>query len=74
MKRIFKSTDHDKPHFLSYVFMFFTTISASKKERRVKKRPIFHGHHTKHTICAQSPKFTAKNILHELEPCNFDGA
>ena len=26
-----KSTDHDKPYFDLYVFMFFTTISTSKK-------------------------------------------
>ena len=26
-----KSTDHDKPYFDFYVFMFFTTISTSKK-------------------------------------------
>ena len=30
-QKMFKSTDHDKPHFHSYVFMFFTTISMSKK-------------------------------------------
>ena len=30
-KKMFKSTDHDKPHFHSYVFVFFTTISTSKK-------------------------------------------
>ena len=42
-KKMFKSTDHDKAHFHSYVFMFFTTISASKKmcflfsERELKK-------------------------------------
>ena len=30
-KKMFKSTDHDKPHFHSYVFMFFSTISTSKK-------------------------------------------
>ena len=30
-ENMFKSTDHDKPHFHSYVFMFFTTISTSKK-------------------------------------------
>ena len=30
-KKLFKSTDHDKPHFHSYVFMFFTTISTLKK-------------------------------------------
>ena len=30
-KKMFKSTDHYKPHFHSYVFMFFTSISTSKK-------------------------------------------
>ena len=30
-EKMFKSTDHDKPHFHSYVFMFFTTISTSKE-------------------------------------------
>ena len=31
-KKVFKSTDHVKPHFHSYLFMFFsTTISASRK-------------------------------------------
>ena len=30
-KKMLKSTDHDKPHFQSYVFMFFTKISTSKK-------------------------------------------
>ena len=30
-KKMFKSTDHDKPHFHSSVFLFFTTISTSKK-------------------------------------------
>ena len=30
-KKMYKSTDHDKPHFHSSVFMFFTTISTSKK-------------------------------------------
>ena len=30
-KKIFKSTDHDKPLLHSYVFMFFTTISKPKK-------------------------------------------
>ena len=31
-EKIFKSSeDHDKPHFHSYVCMFFTTISTSKK-------------------------------------------
>ena len=42
MKKMFKSTDHDKAHFHSYAFMFFTTISTSKKvcffsERELKK-------------------------------------
>ena len=37
-----KSTDYDKPYFDFYVFMFFTTISTSKKmiffsERELKK-------------------------------------
>ena len=42
-KKMFKSTDHDKPHFHSYVSMCFTTISKSKKmcfffsERGLKK-------------------------------------
>ena len=42
-KKIFKSTDHDKPLLHSYVFMFFTTISKPKKmwfffsERELKK-------------------------------------
>ena len=41
-KKMFKSTDHDKLRFHSYVFMFFTTISTSKKvvfvsERELKK-------------------------------------
>ena len=44
-KKMFKTTDHDKPHFHSYVFMLFTTISTSKKmcffflrpERELKK-------------------------------------
>ena len=27
-KKMFKTTDHDKPHFHSYVFMLFTTIST----------------------------------------------
>ena len=31
MKKMFKSTDHDKAHFHSYAFMFFTTISTLKK-------------------------------------------
>ena len=30
-KKMFKSTDHDKPLLHSYVFMFFTTISTPKK-------------------------------------------
>ena len=30
-KKMFKSTDHDKPYFHSYVFMLFATISTSKK-------------------------------------------
>ena len=30
-KKMFKSTDHDKLHFHSYVFMFVTIISTSKK-------------------------------------------
>ena len=29
--RVDKSTDHDKPYFKFYVFMFFVTISTSKK-------------------------------------------
>ena len=32
-KKMFKSTDHDKPLLHSYVFMFFTTISTPKKMR-----------------------------------------
>ena len=41
-KKMFKSTDHDKPLLHSYVFMFFTTISTPKKmcffsERELKK-------------------------------------
>ena len=31
-KKNFKSTDHGKPHFHSYVSMFVTTISTSKKK------------------------------------------
>ena len=31
-KKMFKSTDHDKPLLHSYVFMFFTTISTSLKK------------------------------------------
>ena len=38
---MFKSTDPDKPYFHSYVFLFFTPISTSKKmflsERELKK-------------------------------------
>ena len=33
-KNMFKCTDHDKPQFHSYVFIFFTTISTSKKIAR----------------------------------------
>ena len=30
-KKMFKTSDHNKPHFHSYVFMLFTTMSTSKK-------------------------------------------